>query len=183
MESFVKSLEKNTTSNIAKIKQDFSGIRANRPTSQLVENVVVEYAGASLPIKQLAAITVSPPRDIQITAWDAQSVGAIAKAIEQSKTGLTPQIEGSVIRLKLPALSYERRQELIKLSKSMAEKEKIKIRSFRDSINKSIDKAFSEKAITEDQKFKEKKNVQEHIEKINKEIDDLLDKKIKEIES
>jgi ribosome recycling factor len=181
MNEFLKELENNTKASLEVLKRELSGIRTNRPTPQLVENIAVEYAGSSLPIKQLGSITILPPQEIQITAWDPGSVTVIAKAIEASPVGLTPNIDRNTIRLKMPALSDERRQELAKLVKAMIEKEKIKIRSFRDNANKNIEKAFGEKQLTEDEKFKAKEKVQDSITTVNKQLDELLKRKITEI--
>jgi len=163
------------------LKQEFLAIRANRPTTKLVEDIKVDYLGQQLAIKQLGSISIVPPREIDINLWDKNAATAVAKAIENAKIGLTPNIDGSLIRLNLPTLTQERREELIKLVKAVAEQHKIKVRLLRDEANKNIDQLFKDKKISEDQKFKEKKQLQDSVVKLNQEIDKLLIAKIKEI--
>ena len=107
----------------------------------------------------------------------------MVKAIETSNLGLSAQADGNLIRIHLPELSSERREELVKHVKRLTEQYRIQLRHFRDEANKKIQKSFDGREINEDQKFKLKESVQEETDKINKEIDNLLNKKIAEIES
>ena len=157
-------------------KEEISGIRANRPTPKLVENIVVDYFGQKMSIKQLGSITIVLPREINVSLWDKNSVTSVAKAIETSGLGLSANIDGNVIRLNLPVMTDERRQEFIKLVKSIAENSRIKIRSLRDDFNKKA-KALAD----EDEKFKNLKKIQEAVDKRNKEIEISLENKVKEI--
>jgi len=181
MEDFAKDFEAKSKTAGDALKQELLGIRANRPTTKLVEDIKVDYYNQQMAIKQLASITIVPPREINITAWDKNAVTPIAKAIEASKSGLTANVEGNLIRINLPSLTEERKQELTKYVKSIVENSKIKIRAFRDEINKKIQQAADAKTITEDQKFKFKKQVQDSTDKANKEIETMLMSKIKEI--
>ena len=122
-----------------------------------------------------------PPREIHITAWDKAAVAAIEKAISNSSLGLNPVSQGNVIIINMPPLTLERREELIKLIKSITEKCRIKIRTMRDESNKKTANLFNEKEINEDQKFKLKERIQETVDGVNGKIEDLLNKKIKEI--
>lgn len=181
MEDFPKDFEAKARGVGDTLKQELLGIRANRPTTKLVEDIKVDYYNQQMSIKQLASITIVPPREIDISVWDKNAVTPVAKAIEVSKSGLTANVEGNLIRINLPPLTEERKQELTKYVKSVVETARIKIRALRDEFNKKITQAADGKTITEDQKFKFKKQIQESTDKINKEIEILLLAKIKEI--
>lgn len=178
---YIKDLQQRTRILIDTLKQELSGLRSSRPATQIVEDIKVEYAGQILKVKQLGSISILPPREIQISAWDKSSVPAIAKAIENLPLGLNPSIDGATIRLRMPALSEERRDELVKLAKATTEKIRIRLRSLRDDANKKVEADFRNKAIGEDQKFKLKKQIQDVIDKFNKEIDTVVAGKIKEL--
>ncbi|MDP3725063.1 MAG: ribosome-recycling factor, partial [Nanoarchaeota archaeon] len=118
-----------TASIIQKLKEEIASIRANRPTPALVEDIKVEYYGEILPIKQVGAISIKPPREILIQAWDKEGAVAIAKGIETSSLGLTANADGITIRVFLPELSGERREELGKHVKKITEGYRIQIRA------------------------------------------------------
>ena len=181
MEDLIKDLDLKSRALLDSLKQELSGIRTNRPTPQLIEDIEVNYLGQMLKVKQLGSISVLPPRELQVTVWDKNSVATVSKAIQDSPLKLNPSIEGNAIRLRLPPLTEERRDELVKVAKSVTEKLRIKIRNLRDEINKKITQAEGAKTINEDQKFKLKKRVDEAVGKVNKDIEDLLNGKVKEI--
>ena len=178
---FVKELEQKLKVVVDSFKQELFGIRTNRPTAKLVEDIRVDYAGQSLMIKQLGSISIIPPKEIDISVWDSSAVASIAKALESSKLGISANIDGNLIRINLPSLTQERRDELAKLVKSIAEQNRIKIRAGRDDANKKIEQLFKESKISEDQKFKDRKKIQEAVDKVNNGIEALLAGKIKEI--
>ncbi len=163
-------------------KEQIAGIRSGRPSAKLVEDIVVDYFGQKLPVKQLGSISVIPPREIQISIWDNQAVNSAAKAIESSGLNVAANIDGNLIRINLPPLSNERRHELVKLVKKEAEEARIKIRHLRDERNKGIGRQEEEGEIGEDQKFKLKEDTQKTVDKANEEIEKILGNKIKEIE-
>ncbi|MEK7593471.1 MAG: ribosome recycling factor [Patescibacteria group bacterium] len=167
---------------IKHFKEQMAGIRGGRPNPKLIEDIGVEYFGQKLTVKQLGSIGVIPPTTIQISAWDKGAVSAIAKAIESSNLNVSANTEGNLIRINLPPLSSERRQELIKIAKKEAEESKIKIRHSRDEMNKKINLQAEKGEITEDDKFKLKEDIQKAIDKTNEEIEKILENKIKEIE-
>ncbi len=178
----LKNLESKINEAIKYFKDQLSGIRGSRLTSKLVEDIQVEYFGQKLTIKQLGSINIIPPREIQISVWDKNAGSAILKAIESSNLNVGVNLEANSIKINLPPLSGERRQELIKIAKKEAEEIRIRIRNLRDETNKEINSQFEEKKITEDDKFKLKEKVQEKIDKVNEEIEKILENKIKEIE-
>ncbi len=177
----LKTLELKTNEVIKHFKEQLTSIRGSRPTPKLVEDILVEYFGQKLAIKQISSINVIPPREIQISVWDKNVASFVLKAIESSNLNVSANIEGNLIRINLPPLSGERRQELIKVTKKEAEETKIKIRGARDEINKKIHQEFEGGKISEDDKFKIKEKVQKNIDKVNEEIEKILENKIKEI--
>jgi len=177
----IKDLDQKLKTLSAGLKQEFLNIRGNRPTAALVENIKVDYAGQQFMIKQLGSISIVPPREIDISVWDKEAVGAVAKAIETVGGGLTANSEGNLIRIFLPALTDERRQELIKLIKAAAEQVKIRIRSLRDEENKKVEAQFKIKVLTEDQKFKGREQIQKAVDAVNQGIEAMVAAKVKEI--
>ncbi len=182
MNNYLNELQEKSNQFAVALKQEFMGMRSNRPSPRMVEDIYVEAYGQKMSVKQLGAISIVPPMQIQISVWDKTIVGAVAKAIESSNLNVNANIEGNLIRINLPPLSDERRKELVKVVKKETEETKIKIRSVRDEIQKKINRDFDSGEITEDEKFKIKDKIQEIMDKSNKELDDLLEKKIKEIE-
>lgn len=174
-------LDQKLTSIAASFKDELSGIRTNRPTPKLVENIKVEAYGQHMTVKQVGAISIMPPREIDISVWDKDVVNVVAKAIEGSGLGVTANVDGTLIRINLPILTDERRKELEKLIRSMAEEARIKIRHARDEANKDIERDFKDKKISEDKKFKGKEKVQKAVDEANKKIEDALESKLKEI--
>lgn len=177
IEEFKQQLEKACTD----FKRELSGVRANRPHAGLVEEIKVNYYGEQVPLKSISSVSVVPPREINIQAWDKGAVSNIVKAIEGSDLGLGANSEGTTIRIFLPELSAERREELVKYVKRMSEEHRIKIRHARDEVNKNIEKITHEGEISEDEKFKLKKEVQELTDKANQEIEKLMEAKTEEI--
>ena len=163
------------------LKRELVGIRTNRPSAGLVEDLKVSYYGELLPMKQVASITVVPPREIDIQVWDKEAVSGVLKAIEASSLGLTAKAEGNVVRLYLPELSEERRAELVKHVKRVAEEHRIVLRHLRDEVNKKLQKSFDDHEINEDQKFALREEVQDHTELVNGDIESLVGAKVAEI--
>ena len=162
-------------------RTEMQNIRANRPSTALVEAIPVDYREANYTIQQLGSLSLLPPRTVVVTVWDQASAPAVAKAIELSGLGVTPSIDGSAVRFSLPPLTDERREDLIKLVKRTAEDFRIRLRGKREDLNKKIETDFKAKLLTEDQRFKEKKRVQEGVDTANGVIESLVASKIKEI--
>lgn len=182
MEEIFKELEQQLKSFVQKFREELQGIRSGRPTTQLLENIQVEYAGATLPVKQLGSLGVKPPREIDITVWDQAAVASVQKAIEAAKIGLSVSHEGNVIRAFLPPLTEERRAEFKKLVGKMAEEVRIKMRTHRDEANKKVKAAEAAKTLNEDQVFKGKEKIQKAVDEANKQIEGLVENKLKELQ-
>lgn len=167
---------------IEDFKKEISGVRANRPSAALIEEIKVIYYGNPTPLKHVGIISVLPPRELQVQFWDKEAIAPSAKAIESSSLGLTPNIEGNTIRIFLPELSSERRDELAKYAKKISEEYRISLRLARDGANKDAQTSFDDKEIGEDMKFKLKEEIQKQTEETNKLIEEVLSRKIAEIQ-
>jgi ribosome recycling factor len=163
------------------MNDEMRGIRTGRASPALVDNIRVEYYGSPTPLKQMAAISIPEPRLIVIKPYDISLLGEIGKAILKSELGITPQNDGKLIRLAIPHLSEERRKQLSKAVKDVAERTKTSIRNIRRDGLKSGDDEEKAKTLSEDDKFKLKDELQKMTEKFEKEVDNLIDKKIKEV--
>ena len=180
-ERFVKELEVELKSVVQRFREEVQSIRGSRPSTELVENLKVSYYDEWLTVKELGTITVVPPREIDIKVWDKAAAPLILKAIEDSKSGLTVQSEGDLVRTFLPVLTKERREELGKLVKKISELCRIQVRSRRDEAIKKIKSASDKKEISEDQVFKSKEKIQKLVDGANDQIETIVQNKIKEL--
>lgn len=163
--------------------REFSVIRTGRASSALVEGIKVDYYGAPTPLKQLAAISVPDARFIVIQPWDKSALGDVEKAILKSDIGITPTNDGKSIKLSIPSLTDERRAELDKISKKIAEDGRVSLRTARHVGVESARKLEKDKLVAEDDRFKAQDDIQKLTDKYIKEIDTLLAAKEKEIQS
>ncbi len=157
--------------------QEFHSLHTGRASVALVENIKVDYYNTITALKGLAAITTPDTKTIQIQPWDASSLSAIEKAISVSGLGLVPSNDGRVVRIKMPELTQERRSELDKLIRKIAEDGRISIRNIRHEANESIKKLEKAAAIGEDISRSSQKKIQEFTDKFIKLIDEALQKK------
>jgi ribosome recycling factor len=164
-----------------KLKTDLQGVRSNRPSVELIENIQVPAYGQTVPIKGLGSISVVPPREIQISLWDRTVIQAVAKAIDEARVGLTVQTDGTLVRAMLSALGNERREELMKTVKKTGEETRIAIRGRRDEAMKHIKAAMDSKELSEDVAFKIKEKVQKAVEDANSLVEQTVEKKIAEL--
>ncbi|MBM3281494.1 MAG: ribosome recycling factor [Candidatus Harrisonbacteria bacterium] len=181
MELEIKKIKEEVSKVVEHLKGEFGGVRSNRPSTKLVEDIQVEYFGQRMPIKALGSISIVPPREIQISVWDAGAANDVAKAIENAGIGVNPSVAGASIRINLPALSEERRKELIKLIGKMAEETRIRLRWVRDEANKMVKRVEAEGLISEDQRFRTLSEIQEVINGGNKMIEEMIRKKSEEL--
>ena len=154
--------------------KDLSSLRTGRANSSMLDLIKVDVYGQKMPINQIGTITTPDPRSINIQVWDLNNVALVDSAIKKSDLGLNPQIDGQLIRLPIPDLSEERRNEIKKLIKVMGEKCKVSIRNIRREANDELKTLLKEKKISEDDEKKFTKRVQtitdEHIKKIEEKI-------------
>ena len=161
--------------------KELSSLRTGRANTAMLDLVKVDVYGQQMPINQIASITTPEPRMINIQVWDQNNVSLLDAAIKKSELGLNPQIDGQLIRLPIPELNEERRNEIKKLIKSMGEKCKISIRNIRREANDELKKLLKSKEISEDQEKSFEKSVQTITDKHIQIIDDKVSTKEKEI--
>lgn len=181
MQTTIKTAEEKMEKTLDVLIREFGSIRAGRANPSVLDKISVDYYGCPTPVNQLAAISVAEARVLQIQPYDASTLKLIEKAILVSDIGINPQNDGRVIRLIFPPLTEERRKEIVKDVKRIAEDSKVAIRSIRrDAIEKlkGLKKANS---ITEDDQANGEKKIQTVTDKFCKEIDDLTAVKEKEI--
>ncbi|MDY6910266.1 MAG: ribosome recycling factor [Thermodesulfobacteriota bacterium] len=166
---------------IANLEKDFKRLRTGRASVSLLEGIRVDYYGASTPLNQLATLSVPEPRLILIQPWDQSAIGEVEKAILKSELGLTPMNDGKIIRINIPPLTEERRRDLVKLVKKMAEEAKVAVRNVRRDANEMIKDLKKEKEISEDDAFKAQEEVQKITDDFIKKVDELSAAKEKEI--
>lgn len=153
---------------------EFAAIRTGKASPALVEGIDVEAYGSMMKLKQLALISTPEPRLLVISPFDASTVQAIEKAIKESKIGINPAVDGKIIRLPIPALSEERRRDLVKTCKTIAEETKVRIRSSRRDGMENLKKSQKEGIITEDDLKTYEKDVQKLTDDYGKKVDDAL---------
>jgi ribosome recycling factor len=166
---------------VMSVKREFAEVRTGRASPSLVEGILVDYYGAKTPIKQLATITTPDARLIAIHPWDASCLANVEKAILQSKLGITPTNDGKLIRIAIPTLTDERREELDKIVKRVAENGRVSLRTARRDANESLKSLEKNKDIAEDDRFKAQDQVQKLTDKYTTQIDEALTDKEKEI--
>jgi ribosome recycling factor len=177
--------EKNYSSKMDKsiqsFKKDLSTLRTGRANSNMLDTIKVDVYGQLMPIDQLGTVSVPEARLISIQVWDKANVTLIDSAIQKSELGINPQIDGQIIRLRVPDLTEERRKDLIKVLKGMGEKGRVSIRNIRREANEELKKKLKEKAISEDENEKFEKNIQKLTDVNIENIDKILAEKEKEI--
>ena len=166
---------------IEKTKHDFSTVRTGRANAALLDGIKVESYGSLLALNQVAGVSVPDGRTLEIRPWDLTQLGAIEKAILKSDLGLTPVNDGRLIRISIPALTEERRKEIVKVVNKMSEDYKIAIRNERRHIVDEIKKLEKEKSITEDDRKKYEVDVQKLTDSYVGKIEELVKQKEEEL--
>ena len=161
--------------------KELSSLRTGRANASMLDLVKVDVYGQKMPINQLGTITTPEPRMINVQVWDLNNVTLIDSAIKKSELGLNPQIDGELIRLPVPDLSEERRNEIKKMIKVMGEKCKVSIRNIRREANDELKKLLKTKDLSEDEEKKFEKLVQTHTDDYMNKIDEKVESKEKEI--
>lgn len=172
-ESFLKA--------VTHFTEEAGTLRTGRANPGIVEGLLVDYYNAKTPLIQMASISVPEPRQIVISPWDKGVLSQIEAAVRESDLGLNPVNDGSVIRITLPALTEERRRELVKTLNSRAEEARISIRTVREEAWKEIQEAEKEGLISEDDRFRGKDELQKVIDEYNGQLETIREKKEAEI--
>jgi ribosome recycling factor len=163
------------------LKSELAKVRTGRASTALVDVVQVDYYGSNVPLSQVANVTTPDARTIQIAPWEATLLGAIEKSILAANIGLTPQNDGKVIRISVPAMTEERRKEMVKLVKKIGEDCKVALRNHRREGNEEIKKAEKAKTLSEDEAKKVMDLVQKKTDEKVAEVDKTVIAKEKEI--
>jgi len=173
----LSDLEDRMKKSFQSIQREFASIRTGKASASLLDNIRVDYHGSVLPLNQVASISAPEPRLLVVQVWDKTAVGDVTKAIQQADLGMNPMVEGNIIRLPVPALSEERRKDLVKHCKKVAEEGKIAIRNIRRDANDALKKAEKDKEISEDEQKRAMDKVQEETDEYTKKIDEAMEKK------
>ena len=180
-ESFFKEIEQQMKNAVKAVAHELAMVRTGRANSALLDRIVVEAYGAQMPLNQVATVGVTDPTTIMIRPFDKNNLGAIEKAIMKSDIGLTPQSDGQIIRLNIPPLTQERRQEMVKMIKGMVEEGKVQLRNIRREHIDKVRKDEKSGKTSEDNAHDAQERIQELTDSGTEELDKLFDKKEEEI--
>ena len=175
--NFSNKMEKS----IQSLKKDISTLRTGRANINMLDMIKIDVYGQLMPIEQLGTVSVPEARMISIQVWDKANISIIESAIQKSELGINPQVDGQIIRLRIPDLSEERRKDLIKILKNMGEKTRVSIRNIRREANEELKKKQKDKLISEDQSKNYEKSIQKLTDSNIQNIEKILSEKEKEI--
>jgi ribosome recycling factor len=181
VEEIFADMKERMTKAIETLKRDYHRLRTGRASPSLLDGIRASYYGTPTPLNQMASLAVPEPRLIVVQAWDKTALGDIEKAILKSDLGLTPINDGKVIRIVIPPLTEERRRELVKVARKMAEESKVAVRNIRREANDLLKDLKQEKEITEDDLFRSQEKVQEETDEFISQVDSVCAAKEKEI--
>ncbi len=168
----IKDADERMSKAMDALRRDLSTVRTGRASPGLLDRVSVDYYGTSTPLNQLAGISVPEPRMLIVQPWDRGSIGAIEKAIQKSELGLNPSSDGQVIRLAIPALTEERRKQLVKSVHQLTEDAKVAVRNIRRDAMDHVRKMLTDKKISED----DERRAEHQVDEITKKFTDEADK-------
>lgn len=181
IDAALKQAEEKMRKAIEVAREEFGGVRTGRASPALVQRITVEYYGTPTPLQQLAGISVPDPRSLQITPYDRNSISAIEKAIQASDLGINPSNDGQSIRLGFPALTEERRKEMIKVIRDRAEQGRIAIRNVRRHTKEEIERDEKAGEVSQDDERRAEKELQKLTDRFIAEIDDMVKRKEAEL--
>lgn len=173
--------EQRMQKSVETLKMDLSKVRTGRAHTGILDHVMVDYYGAPTNITQVANVTLIDARTIGVQPWEKKMISAIEKAIRDADLGLNPATQGELIRVPTPALTEERRKEMVKLVKTEGEDAKIAIRNIRRDANESLKKLVKDKACSEDEERRAQDDIQKLTDKFVADVDKLLAEKEKEV--
>lgn len=176
-----RDAESRMEKSLESLKTDLTKIRTGRASTGLLDHLMVEYYGNPTPLNQVANVAVENSRTLSVTPWEDNMVPVVEKAIRNSDLGLNPATAGKVIRVPLPALTEERRKDLIKVIRDEGEKARIAIRNIRRDANSSVKELLKEKEISEDDEHRAETDIQKITDKVIEQIDQVIQDKEKDI--
>ncbi|GMA61536.1 ribosome recycling factor [Alicyclobacillus fastidiosus] len=180
-EAVIQNVQERMDKAFQNLRREFASVRAGRATPAMLDKVMVDYYGSQMPVNQVGSVTSPEPRQLVISPWEKSMLGEIEKAIQKSDLGLNPSNDGSVIRLIIPALTEERRQELVKQVRKLAEEARVSVRNIRRDGNDELKKAEKSGDITEDEARRLMDRIQQVTDKSIAQIDSLLEDKEKDV--
>lgn len=180
-ENVIKDVEAKMEKTLSTLKTDLGKVRTGRASLALFDQIRIDYYGTPTPLQQAATLAVPEPRLITIQPWDTSIIGEIEKAILKSELGLTPMNDGKIIRISIPRLTEERRKELVKVVRKMAEASKVALRNIRRDANEQLKGLEKNKKISQDQLRQWMDKVQTSTDKYIEKADGVLSAKEKEI--
>jgi len=177
----LKDIERRMEGAVSVLKQELAGLRTGRASASLLDPITVDAYGSKMPLNQVATVSVPESRMITVQVWDRSQVGAVEKAIRESDLGLNPIVEGQIMRLPIPELNEERRQELAKVAHKYAEQARVAVRNVRRDGMEQLKKAEKDSDIGQDEQHTLSAKVQELTDAKVKAIDEVLEAKEAEI--
>jgi len=181
IDEIVEDAESRMTKSVESLKTELTKIRTGRAHPSLLDQVMVDYYGSMTPIKQIASVVAEDSRSLAVTPWEKPMVAAVEKAIMTANLGLNPASQGTVIRVPMPALTEERRRDLVKVVKAEGEGAKVAIRNIRRDANGDFKDLLKEKEISEDENRKAEDRIQKLTDKYVADVDKVLEAKEKEM--
>jgi ribosome recycling factor len=181
VKEIIQSTEEKMKKSFDSVTRQFHEVRTGRASPSLVEGLHIDYYGTPTMLKQLAAISAPDAHLIVIQPWDLTAIAEIEKAILKSNLGLSPSNDGKIIRISVPQLSKERRQEMAKLLHKMSEDGRVSLRTIRRDAKEAVEKMEKDKLVSEDEKFRGVDELQKVVDKYIAKIDELLKNKEKEV--
>jgi len=177
VKEILSETEEKMSKSLLAVKRAFGSLRTGKASPALLDGIRVDYHGTIMPLNQLATVSAPEARLMVVQAWDKSIVGEISKAIQKADLGLNPQVDGNIIRLPIPPLNEDRRRDLVKHCKKLAEDGKIAIRNIRRDANDSLKKTEKDKSISEDDMKRGIEKVQGLTNKFTDEIDEAMEAK------
>jgi len=181
LDALYKEVREHMDKSVEAVKREFASVRTGKASPHLLDTVVVEAYGSSMPINQVATVNAPEPRLIVVQAFDKGTVGDIIKGIQKADLGLNPSADGNLIRIPIPALNEERRKELVRHCKNIAEEGRVACRNIRRDANDQAKKLQKDGDISEDQEADAHDEIQKITDEHTKKIDDLLKHKEEEV--
>lgn len=181
LDSLYKTTSERMQKSVDAITREFATVRTGKASASLLDTVMVEAYGSVLPLNQVASVAAPEPRLLVVQAFDKSTIGDIVKGIQKADLGLNPAVDGQMIRIPVPALNEERRRELVKYCKNIAEEGKIAIRNIRRDANDQIKKAKKDKDVSEDQEKDGHDEIQKITNELTEKVDELLARKEKDV--
>lgn len=180
-EAVLKEMRDKMDKTVDVMSKEFANVRTGRANAGILDGIKVAYYGTDVPLQQIAAVSVVEGRSLEIKPYDVSALGDIEKALFQANLGLTPQNDGKLVRLSFPPLTEERRRELAKLVKKLAEDAKVSLRNVRREANDKVKSEAKAKALSEDQAKDAEGQIQKHTDAVIKKIDEMAAKKEREV--